>query len=163
MIITQSVFPAIVNAKKVSEELYYKRLQRLYALMVWFGILIASPVTFLSDWIITFLYGQAYLESAKVLMISIWVIVFVFLGVAQGVFFTNNNLQKQKLLITLFCGAINIILNIFLIGFLKTYGAAFATLISYALSTLFFPLFFKDMRHFMIMTYKVFYLRSIFK
>ena len=163
MIITQSVFPAIVNAKKISEELYYKRLQRLYALMVWIGILIALIVTILSNWIITFLYGQAYVGSAKVLMISIWVIVFVFLGVLQGVFFINNNLQKQKFLITLFCGLINIILNIFLISFFKTYGAAFATLISYALGTLFFPLFFKNTRHFMVMTYRAFYLWRLYK
>jgi O-antigen/teichoic acid export membrane protein len=163
MIITQSVFPAIVNAKKISEEVYYKRLQRLYALMVWIGILIALIVTILSNWIITFLYGQAYVGSAKVLMISIWVIVFVFLGVLQGVFFINNNLQKQKFLITLFCGLINIILNIFLISFFKTYGAAFAKLISYALGTLFFPLFFKNTRHFMVMTYRAFYLWRLYK
>jgi O-antigen/teichoic acid export membrane protein len=34
MIITQSVFPAIVNAKKISEELYYTRLQKLYEMMI---------------------------------------------------------------------------------------------------------------------------------
>lgn len=35
MAITASVFPAIINAKKQSDDLYYERLQKLYDLMVW--------------------------------------------------------------------------------------------------------------------------------
>ncbi len=38
MVITSSLFPAIINAKKQSEEMYYARLQRLYDLMVWMEI-----------------------------------------------------------------------------------------------------------------------------
>ena len=38
--ITSSVFPAIINAKKQSEALYYQRLQKLYNLMVWLAVAI---------------------------------------------------------------------------------------------------------------------------
>ncbi len=69
MVISSSLFPAIVNAKKISEELYYKRLQKLYDLMVWIAISIAIPMTFLSDWIVNLLYGVQYSESADVLKI----------------------------------------------------------------------------------------------
>jgi len=44
MAITSSVFPAIVNAKKQSEELYYQRLQKLYDLMVWMAVAIYTSL-----------------------------------------------------------------------------------------------------------------------
>ena len=83
-VISSSLFPAIINAKKVSEQLYYTRLQRLYDLMVWMAIAIAIPMTFLSDWQVNLLYGQQYNQADSVLMIHIWAGVFVSLVVADG-------------------------------------------------------------------------------
>jgi O-antigen/teichoic acid export membrane protein len=58
-IITSSLFPAIVNARKISQELYQQRLQRLYTMMVWLAIAVALPMTFLAEWLVTLLYGPA--------------------------------------------------------------------------------------------------------
>ncbi len=80
MAITSSVFPAIINAKKQSEELYYQRLQKLYDLMVWMAVAIALPTTFLAPWVIRVLYGDAFLQASGVLSIHIWAGVFVFFG-----------------------------------------------------------------------------------
>jgi len=77
MAITSSVFPAIINAKKQSEALYYQRLQKLYDLMVWLAVAIALPTTFLAPWVIRVLYGEAFLPAAGVLSIHIWAGVFV--------------------------------------------------------------------------------------
>ncbi|MFA5986237.1 MAG: flippase [Parcubacteria group bacterium] len=77
-IITASVFPAIIVTKKRNEEEYYARLQKLYDMMVWMAIAIAIPMTFLSGWIINFLYGAEYAQAAGVLTIYIWAGVFVF-------------------------------------------------------------------------------------
>jgi O-antigen/teichoic acid export membrane protein len=93
-IITSSLFPSIINAKKISEKLYYTRLQRLYTLMVWLAIVIALPMTFLSDWLVILLYGEAYKEAGFVLMIHIWAGVFVFLGVASESWLISENLQR---------------------------------------------------------------------
>ena len=78
MVIAASLFPAIINAKKISELLYYARLQNLYNLMVWLAIAIAIPMTFMSDWIIELLYGGEYNEASAVLIIHIWAGVRVF-------------------------------------------------------------------------------------
>jgi O-antigen/teichoic acid export membrane protein len=93
MVISASLFPAIINAKKVSEELYYARLQKFYDLMVWIAIAIAIPMTFMSEWVVELLYGEAYSEASGVLMIHIWAGVFVFLGVASGKWLVSENLQ----------------------------------------------------------------------
>jgi len=145
MIIIQSIFPAIVNAKKVSEELYYKRLQRLYSLMVWLGILIALPITFLSSWIITFLYGQAYLESAKVLVISIWASVFVFLGVAFSSYLLSENWNNKSFYRTLLGCILNIVLNYIAIPKYGIIGAAVSTLLSQFSANYLYDIFDKDL------------------
>ncbi len=78
MVITASLFPAIINAKKKNENLYYLRLQRLYDFMAFMGIAIAVTMTFLSTWITELLYGAQYNQAGSVLVIHIWVGVFVF-------------------------------------------------------------------------------------
>ena len=135
MVISASLFPAIINAKKVSEELYYARLQKLYDLMVWMAIAITIPITFLSDWVVELLYGGQYNEAGGVLMIHIWAGVFVFLGVASSKWFVTENLQKYSFHRTLVGAVINVVLNFILIPKYSIYGAAFATLISQAIAS----------------------------
>lgn len=131
MVVAGSLFPAIINAKKQSEDLYYARLQRLYALMFWMAIAIALPMTFLSGWVIHLLYGSAYIQASSVLMIHIWAGMFVFLGVASGKWLVNENLQLFSTVNTTIGAAINVILNFILIKKYDVEGAAWATLVSY--------------------------------
>jgi len=131
MAITSSVFPAIINAKKQSEELYYQRLQKLYDLMVWLAVAIALPTTFLAPWVIRILYGEAFLPAAGVLSIHIWAGVFVFLGVASGNWLLTENLQIFSTINTSIGAIVNIALNYILIKNMGINGAAISTLISY--------------------------------
>lgn len=129
-IITASLFPAIVNARKVSLELYHQRLQRLCTLMTWLAIAVAIPITFLADWLITLLYGLTYQAAGGVLVIHIWAAVFVFLGVASGVFFTAENFTRKVLYRTALGGVSNVLLNLVFIPRYGINGAAMATVIS---------------------------------
>lgn len=141
MVITTSVFPSIVNAKKISEALYYARLQRLYSLMVLVAIGVAVPTTIISDWLIVYLYGEEYRIAGEVLRINIWAGVFVFLGVASGSWLANENLQHLDFLRT-FSGAVaNVLLNLILIPAYGIVGAAIATVISYTIAGFLFDFF----------------------
>jgi len=141
VIITSSIFPAIINAKKISEELYYSRLQKLYDLMVWMAIAIALPMTFLSGWIVTLLYGSEYDQAGGVLMIHVWASVFVFLGVASGKWFISENLQVLAFWRTC-CGLlVNIAFNFILIPEYGIQGAATATLIGQSVAAYFYDYF----------------------
>lgn len=146
MVITSSLFPAIVSAKKVNRETYETRLERLYAFLVWLAIVIASLMTLLSDWLVPLLYGQAYQEASKILVIQTWAGVFVFLGVASSRWYLNENLQKISTFNTVIGGFSNIYLNLLLIPKYGVYGAAFSTLISYAISAYFMNLAFSRTR-----------------
>ncbi len=140
MVIASSLFPAIINAKQVSEELYYTRLQRLYSLMIWLAILIALPMTFLSHWVIHLLYGSQYAQAGDVLRIHIWAGVFVFLGVSSGFWLISENFVKIAFCRNLIGAIGNIILNLILIPKLGIKGAAIATLAAWMLSAFLFDL-----------------------
>ena len=144
MAITSSVFPAIINAKKQSEELYYQRLQKLYDLMVWLAVAIALPTTFLAPWVIRVLYGDAFLPAAEVLSIHIWAGVFVFLGVASEKWFLAENYIKKNFYRTFLGMLINVILNFVLIPQYGILGAAVATLLGQVAANLLYDFFDKQ-------------------
>lgn len=146
MVIASSLFPAIINAKKQSEKLYYARLQRLYDLMVWMAIAIALPMTFLSDWVVNLLYGEQYFQAGSVLMIHIWAGVFVFLGVASSKWLLTENLQVFSTINTTIGAVANVVLNYILITSMGIEGAAWATLISYCIAAYLCLLFWNKTR-----------------
>ena len=163
MVIASSLFPAIINAKKQSEELYYARLQKLYDLMVWIAIAIALPMTFLSDWVVHFLYGEQYNQAGSVLMIHIWAGVFVFLGVVSGKWFVAENLQMLSFWRTFNGMIINIILNIFLIPKYGIQGAAIATLVAQIMAAYLFDVFNYKTRNMFYMKTKSFLMMNLIK
>ena len=130
MIIVASVFPSIIEAKKQDETIYYQRLQKLYDMMVMLALSLALLMTFLSDWVITLLFGNAYQQSGPVLAIHIWAGIFVFLGVASGNWFIIEGLQKLSFYRTLLGAVINIGANFILIPKYGAVGAAVATVFS---------------------------------
>jgi O-antigen/teichoic acid export membrane protein len=133
--ISTSVFPAIINAKKISEKLYLSRLQKLYDILAWVAICISIPITIFSKDIIKFLLGPDFIQSASVLTIYIWAGVAVFLGVASSQYLINENLTKISFLRTFIGMVFNIVLNLILIPKMGIIGSALATLISYSVAT----------------------------
>ncbi len=134
--VAASVLPAILEAKKNNEAQYRQRLQALFDLMTWIAIIVALPVTFFATPLVTMLFGADYSEAGGVLAIHVWATVFVFLGVAGGNWFLAENQQLISLQRTALGAAVNVLLNIVLIPMLGVVGAAWATLISYAVAAM---------------------------
>jgi PST family polysaccharide transporter len=151
MAIAASVFPSILEAKKISEDIYYKRLQRIYDLMVWLSICVAVPMTFMSSLLVTSLFGDDYAAAGSVLAVHIWAAVFVFLGVASGQWFLSENRQMLSLQRTVLGALINVILNIFLIPRYEIMGAALATVVAQLFAALLFDLVQKETRKMFVM------------
>jgi O-antigen/teichoic acid export membrane protein len=146
MLLTNSLFPSIVNSKKVSEDLYYARLQRLYTLMVWAAMAIALPMTLLSGWLLTILFGEAYRDAGPVLSVHIWAGVFVFLGVASSKWLITEGLQKYSAINALIGAVANVLLNLLLIPKYGICGAAISTVLSQSIASHFVNFLFQDTR-----------------
>jgi O-antigen/teichoic acid export membrane protein len=146
MIISSSLFPAILNARKRSKELYHKRLQDLYDLMVCLGLVVAIPMTCYSARLVTLLYGEAFRGAARVLVIYSWAGIFVSLGVASGKWLLSENLQAISAKNTVIGALINVVLNYVLIPRWGIVGAAIATVVSYSFAAYVLFLFHENTR-----------------
>jgi PST family polysaccharide transporter len=144
--LVNSSFPAILESKENSEELYRRRLQKLYNFLLWFSILFAIPISIFSGDIIGALYGVNYIDAAPILSINIWSGVFVFFGVARVTWMVTEGLQKYN---NYFLGAgvlLNVFLNLLLIPWMGGIGAALASLAAQVVANYIAPLFFRPTR-----------------
>lgn len=130
-IICTALFPAILNAKKTSEESYKRRLKNFYVLMFLIPVLMAIPITLLAKPIIQILFGSGYLESVIILRIYIWSSIGFFLGWAVIQYLMSENLIKTIFWLNLCAMIVNIVLNLIFIPIWGIAGSAYATLISY--------------------------------
>ncbi len=128
--IISSFTPALLDAKKLDESIYYHRLQKIFNLLAIIAYSLAIPVTFLADWIITVLFGTEYGPAGTVLAIYIWAAVFVFLGVARATYLVAEDLMKLSLATTSIGLVVNIVLNYLLIPSYGPTGSAVATVFS---------------------------------
>jgi len=127
-----SLFPAIINAKKIKLETYKHRLKNLYILMIAISIVIIIPITLFAKQIIYTLFGNNYLESINILQIYIWSNLSMFLGTAVYQYFMTEDKIKIIFIITTLAMITNIGLNLIFIPIFNLAGAAYATLISYS-------------------------------
>jgi len=133
-IIAASLFPAMINAKKRDYSLYLRRTQHLLNLMAFLGVFVGIGVTILASPFINLVFGENYQESAVVLIIHIWAMVFNAISIISFRYFLVEGLQKYSFY-RAFAGVIlNIVLNYFLIPAYGVIGAAIATVISQAVA-----------------------------
>lgn len=160
--IVTSIFPTILKSRENCKFQYYQRLQKLYNLMAFISIVIASLMTFVAEPIIVVLYGDAYRPAGIVLSIHIWASVPVFLGVASGNWFIAENLQRILLQKTFVGATSNVILNMIFIPKYEAVGAALATLVSYLMADVFYDVTRRDTRGQFYMKFKSLNLTWIF-
>lgn len=131
IVISSSVFPAVVKAEATSEELYYAHLQRLYNLMAFLAYMVAVPVAFFSGDIIRILFSSAYADAGPLLAILVWTGLFTSLGAARNVLIVSKNWTRVNLAAIGLGSLLNVLLNYLLIPRHGAMGAVMATFISY--------------------------------
>jgi PST family polysaccharide transporter len=146
MIVVSSVFPSIVQSKEQDEQLYQRRITRLFSLMAAISLLIAVPMSLCSNWVVVTMYGTAYQAAGPVLAIHIWASLFVFYGVAQGPWDLTENLTRLAMVRIVMGATVNILLNLWLIPVYGALGAAVATVVSQALAAVFLNVLHKKTR-----------------
>jgi O-antigen/teichoic acid export membrane protein len=127
--IVSSVFPSIVQSRENST-LYYSRLQKLFNLMTLLSYGVALPLTFISTWLVSTLYGTEFMAAAPILSLHVWTGLFVSIGLARGPYLITEGLTRFSALTSAGGAVINIVLNYFLIPAYGAVGAAVATVIA---------------------------------
>ena len=141
MIITSSLYPAIISAKKNNENLYYERLQKLFDLLFLIFFSLAIFVTLFSNVIVNIIFGKNFIAASPILTIHIWTGIFVSFGVASSSWYTAENFQKILFQRSIVGVVVNILLNLVLIKQYKANGAAIATLTTQVLTAFVYEYF----------------------
>lgn len=153
-VVTASFFPAIMNAKKVSLDLYMSRLQKLYDLHFLIALLIGVPVIFFSEEVCYFLFGKGFELSGKILQIHMFGGFLVFMGVVRWTWMVAENLQFFDFFIHLTGAVSNVFFNWIFIKEFGVVGAAYGTLAAYTFSLFFSALVIKPIRPSFVMIMK---------
>ena len=133
--ICSSIYPALIKIKQRNQQEYQNKVQQLYDLMAWISLGITVTITLIADTLATSLLGSEYAEVGTILKLHIWASPFVFLGIARSRWLMTENYTRFNLVATSLGAVVNIILNVLWIPNYGGVGAAFATVISYAVSS----------------------------
>jgi O-antigen/teichoic acid export membrane protein len=146
MILVNSLFPYFVKLKENNVDKYHSRLMQLYSIMFWMGVFVGIVTIIFGEYLIEFIFGEAFVAAYSALIFNIWSGIFMSLGVARGIWILSENLQKYRLYNNLMVVSLNIILNILLIPKMGISGAALASLITQSSGVLLFSFIWKPLR-----------------
>lgn len=129
-----SLFPALVKEHGRSRPGYFAKMEKLCVMFFYLALIIATVFYFLSDWAVPLLLGEKYSRSTEILVIHVWAGCFVFLGRPATKGLIIDDLNSYYLIVRLLAAGINIGLNYLLIPQMGIIGAAYATLVAYAVA-----------------------------
>jgi PST family polysaccharide transporter len=134
MIAVASFGPSIAATRSLNFEAYREALARIFV----FLSIIATTVIVITELIggklAVLLYGGEYSAVGDVLSIHILACIFVFFGVAEMLWVVNESLQKIMMYKTIAGAVVNVGLNLVLLPRFGAIGAAWSTLIAYAVA-----------------------------
>ena len=134
-------FPRFLQVRKELGQVHYaKGIIKIGRILIWGAVLLGAVTTWLADWIIDLFYGETFLSSADVLIVSIWAVVFVYMGAISSQMFVADGKQILQLYRSLLALLINVVLNYILIPVHGAFGAAVALLIAQMFAGLIFNL-----------------------
>lgn len=144
--IIDSARPMIMSQKGKDEAAYEKRYCRLYAAVIWLGIVAATGISLLAPWIIRIVAGEAFAASVPVLVVLIWARLFSVMGTTRGIWMVCERLSRYVVLFAGMGAVVNFVLNILLIPRMGVMGAAVATLITELIVSIVLPVCFPKTR-----------------
>ena len=137
VLITKSISPSVYSLKSTNSELYYNRLLFIYRFFIAISLFISFLIFILSEKIVNIIYGKKYLLASKILKIYIWSNIFVYMNNASWLWYIAENLQYLASIRLILGATVNIVLNLIFIPKYGIVGAAWTTVISYAIAAYF--------------------------
>ena len=134
--VAASLFPSIVRSRESQcDDGHRIRVQSFFDIMAAMAYSVILPVTLIASPLVIALFGAEYAEAGPILRVHVWSLIFVALGVARGRWLVAENRASFAMFATVLGSVVNIGLNLLLIPQFGGLGAAWATLLSQALSS----------------------------
>jgi len=156
LLITQSLFPKIVEMKQKSEKEYFYFLEKIYKLLVWSSIPIALGLFIFSDFIVSTLYGEQYKQASEVLSILAFAIIFNAIGTITTKVLYVEHYERKYLYRSILGMFVNIGLNFYFIPIYGIQGAAISTMITLFIIYYIYDILDKDLHKFYYLKLKCF-------
>jgi len=141
-----SVFPTILRLKKIDEQIYLEKIQKIYDLFILASIVFAALTNVAAAMIIRGLYGTGYAESADILSVQVWNGVFVTMGVLRSIWLITEGLQSHAMRYMGISLLVNFLANLYLIPEFGGVGAAWSSVFAQATTALVAPSLFQETR-----------------
>ncbi|CAA6820135.1 MAG: Putative polysaccharide biosynthesis protein [uncultured Sulfurovum sp.] len=148
LLITQSIFPKIIEMKSKSEKEYFALLEKLYKILVWSVIPISISLFIFSDLIVSILYGSQYVQASSILSILAFAIIFNAIGTVTTKVLYAEHYERKYLYRSLLGVVVNIGLNFYFISIYGIQGAAISTLITLFIIYYIYDILDKDLHKF---------------
>lgn len=130
-----SFFPKLLAMKKENTAAYAIHLQKLCDVLLLGALCLAIVVMLVAKPMVLILFGEKYSASAAVLTIHIWASIFVFMRALASKWLLAENLLAYSLVTHGLGALVNVFFNWLFIPHWHEIGAAWATLISYAVAS----------------------------
>jgi len=157
MMLKNSLIPAILNAKKHSEEKYQNRLLNFYRLNFLVFLMTAIPIYIFSEEIVIVLFGIEYQPAGVLLSLMASRLFFANMGSARGCYIMAENLLKFSMLTMILGTLVNVGLNYLWIDEYGARGAIVATIVSFSTTIYFVDIWYRKTRRNILLQF-----RSIF-
>ncbi|MDM0121764.1 flippase [Variovorax arabinosiphilus] len=138
MAVMAAAGPRLAQLFMHDQAAFAHELHRVLRILSAIGLGIALAVTFLAPLVLPRLFGSTYAMASPVLQIHIWSTWAVFVSAVSDAYYINHDLRRLYLLKTAVAAIVNIGVNLVLIPRLGPVGAAWATLVAYSSSAIFF-------------------------
>jgi PST family polysaccharide transporter len=149
--LSEAFFPGIVYSKKHEGEKYTKNILGFYSIFTFLSLTLMLGIFLVAKPMMLLFFGDEFIGSGAALQILGLTLYFFFLSVATGRFLLAEN-YKIIILVRSLAGLIsNVALNLLLIPRYGFLGAAYASLISYAVPLIVLVFFDKSRGQFRLM------------
>lgn len=144
--IIDSARPSVLEGKKLGLEIYEKRVIQLYSVITWLSLAQSVFMTLLAKPIVWILYGAEYANSAVILAVAVWYVMFGHYGSVRNIWILAEGKQKYLTGINVLGALANIALNFILIPICGAVGAAIASVITQIFTNIVIGFIFKEIR-----------------
>ncbi|MBK9990377.1 MAG: flippase [Verrucomicrobia bacterium] len=123
--------PEITRAYASGKPTYYRRIRDVYRFMLLAGLLMGLPLLVMPITIVKMVFGPIFLPAAVLLPLMSIRVLLGNLGVARGLFLTNENMFTHAFITACVGAVLNIILNLIFIPRWGAMGCVVSSLLSF--------------------------------